>query len=141
MRRLLIFGGSVVSALAAAAGASALTPGTSLSCTFSSAFGTPAWSAGTGAPVGTKTVCGKTTLAFDHDEEQCRDGQLYSVPIFFGTAAVDFYLGKAVAGQPDASGLYTQLRPEAHPVYELFLFAGFVEDEDHVTPLGIACSP
>jgi hypothetical protein len=141
MRRVLILGGSIVSALAAAASASALSPGTTLSCTFSSSYGTPAWSAATGAPVGTKTVCARSTLVFDHDEEQCRDGQLYSVPMFFGTAEVDFYIGKAVVGQPDSSGFYSLLREDAEPAFAIVLFAGFIEDEDNVTPLGTACGP
>jgi hypothetical protein len=126
MRRLLILALPLAAALALASNASALTAGTTLSCTFSPSYGTPDWSAATGAPIGTKTVCSKTTLTWDHNESQCRDGQLYRVPVYFGTAEIDFYLGRG---------------PNAAPAYSIGVNAGFVEDDDNATALGTACSP
>jgi hypothetical protein len=135
MRRLLILVVLTAAALAAASNGSALTAGTTISCSFSPDIGTPAWADATGAPVGTKTVCSKTTLAFDHFDLQCRDGQQYRVPMFFGTAEIDFYRGQATFGGAGA------LRPNASPAFSIVLAAGFVEDDDHVAPLGTACNP
>jgi hypothetical protein len=131
MRRLLTLVVLVAGALIAASSGSALTAGTTLSCSFSPEMGTPAWSDVTGIRVGTKTVCSRTTLTFDHNESQCRNGHMFSVPVYFGTASLDFYLGQAA---PDGA-----LRPNAAPVFSIGVFAGFVDDDANVTPLGTAC--
>jgi hypothetical protein len=140
MRRLLTLIVLIVSALTVTSNGSALTAGTTLSCSFSATYGTPAWSDATGAPVGTKTVCSKTTLTFDHQDQQCRGGQLYSVPIYFGTAQIDFYLGRATAGTADSGGFYSAVRSNVTPVFSIGIAAGFVEDDDNMVPLGTACA-
>lgn len=140
MRRLLTLVVLIAGALVAASSSSALSAGTTVSCTFSPAYGTPAWSQATGAPVGTKTVCGRTTLIFDHSEQQCRSGREYMVPVYFGIAAIDFYLGRATSGDTDSSGFYEALRVNAAPAFSIVLSAHYVEDDDNMTPLGTDCS-
>jgi hypothetical protein len=140
MRRLLTLLVLIAGALVAVSSGSAFTAGTTVSCTFSPEYGTPAWSQATGAPVGTKTVCGRTTLIFDHNEQQCRGGQEYMVPVFFGIAAVDFYRGRATSGGLDSGGFYDALRANAEPAFSIVLSAHYVDDDDNMTLLGIACS-
>lgn len=138
MRRLLTLVVLIAGALVAASSSSALSPGTTVSCTFSPAYGTPTWSEATGAPVGTKTVCGRTTLTFDHSEQQCRSGLEYTVPVYFGIAAIDFYLGRATSGDPDSSGFYG-LRGNAQPAFSIVISAHYVEDDNNLTLLGTDC--
>jgi hypothetical protein len=136
MRPLFVLGATIAVVLATAAGASALTSGTVRFCTFSSAYGTPSWSDATGAPIGTKTVCSRSTLSFDHTESDCVAGTLFSVPVFFGVSVVDFYLGNATTGGVASDGFYHAVRPNATPAYSLTLFGGFVDDWDSATPVG-----